>query len=713
MAKKPEPGLHFTERTELGAWLKTQPREISVAIAARAASRVLPLVGSGVVASGEERRDDPSTSLTAAAFRAIGVARFFAKHSGLAGALRGGDADNAAIAVSSVAHATGHTEAAAAGDAIAAACYAVSVSNYDYAASGAAQKSADASGEASDPGAYTGDAWHPFDGFDPQVNEIQRALGGAWQAITMDAHFIESGEPVALLMDRTLWPKSSPHQGSIQPWATERWAALKAALPRNEGWDVWIDWYDDILAGRAHSDEYDLVFATVPQELWQTPAAANAWIKEQLAKLVAQPGAYDFFLSYSKKDEAFAKFVDAVLRGAGYSVFAMFRDIPPGSEFVREMNRGLAASKRVVALLSPHYVASDHCQAEWGAAYAADASGAKRKLIPLLIENADLTPLASTRRFESLIALSRADAAKAILHALGHRGQAAPPDARWPGAQALDAMASAAGKLVNIRPDMEKRLAPGPVAPADDVGKTDGFGAEALYALLRRKIMDFAKHVLRQDGGNFQFSRRLREAAEALLRDAPEKFSEVNPLLLDLALSQAQRALFLDAQDELLPPRDMIMFSPSDLHGERERLMRMDPRLEQFRKQSARDKILPLDPEARAALEKFITKISADRSVVSQALARDFDETKQALERAESFSPTGSETEKLENVVDAHLVVAAMILVVWNWIANPREKFKGAGIGANEQEFRNYDKLYAEVSPHTQRYLEWLLKWYC
>ncbi|MFZ3180727.1 MAG: hypothetical protein WA156_11065 [Methylocystis silviterrae] len=46
MAKKPEggaPPLRFINQENLEAWLKTQPHEVGVAIAARAALRVLPL----------------------------------------------------------------------------------------------------------------------------------------------------------------------------------------------------------------------------------------------------------------------------------------------------------------------------------------------------------------------------------------------------------------------------------------------------------------------------------------------------------------------------------------------------------------------------------------------------------------------------------------------------------------------------------------------
>lgn len=54
---------------------------------------------------------------------------------------------------------------------------------------------------------------------------------------------------------------------------------------------VWIDWYEDRVAGRVHSEEYELVFASVPDEVWdQGPAAANRWIKKHLPKENEAPG---------------------------------------------------------------------------------------------------------------------------------------------------------------------------------------------------------------------------------------------------------------------------------------------------------------------------------------------------------------------------------------------------------------------------------------
>ena len=46
------------------------------------------------------------------------------------------------------------------------------------------------------------------------------------------------------LFERTLWP------GGMPVWAGRTWADLKDELPHEEGWDVWIDWYEGRLAGR-------------------------------------------------------------------------------------------------------------------------------------------------------------------------------------------------------------------------------------------------------------------------------------------------------------------------------------------------------------------------------------------------------------------------------------------------------------------------------
>jgi hypothetical protein len=79
------------------------------------------------------------------------------------------------------------------------------------------------------------------------------------------------------LADLRLWSQGRPD------WAEDAWEELKSALPREEGWDVWIEWYEDRLRGRSRGEAYELAFAGVPERVWDNgPAAANAWIREHL-----------------------------------------------------------------------------------------------------------------------------------------------------------------------------------------------------------------------------------------------------------------------------------------------------------------------------------------------------------------------------------------------------------------------------------------------
>ena len=60
---------------------------------------------------------------------------------------------------------------------------------------------------------------------------------------------------------------------------------LLSALPNGQGWEIWFDWYQQRQRGGSRGEEYELVFAGVPQEEWDNgPAAANAWIKAHLPK---------------------------------------------------------------------------------------------------------------------------------------------------------------------------------------------------------------------------------------------------------------------------------------------------------------------------------------------------------------------------------------------------------------------------------------------
>ncbi len=102
-----------------------------------------------------------------------------------------------------------------------------------------------------------------------------------WSAVSANAASINGGSSLCDLAEQPLW-----RNGAKPNWASANWGRLRAALPKAERWDVWIKWYEDLLKGGPVSEQTELVYATVPLEKWnESPAVANAWIKEQLEKL--------------------------------------------------------------------------------------------------------------------------------------------------------------------------------------------------------------------------------------------------------------------------------------------------------------------------------------------------------------------------------------------------------------------------------------------
>jgi hypothetical protein len=98
-------------------------------------------------------------------------------------------------------------------------------------------------------------------------------------ANSADAAFIEAwrgdSSVITKLVAAPLWSSDFPE------WPASRWEQLKSDLVRaNQGWEVWIDWYEDRLAGRPSDPRIDLAKALFSDELWkQGPKAVNIEIR--------------------------------------------------------------------------------------------------------------------------------------------------------------------------------------------------------------------------------------------------------------------------------------------------------------------------------------------------------------------------------------------------------------------------------------------------
>ena len=708
---KEEPELpRFKDRESLEAWLRTQPLEVAVMIAARAALRVLPWF-SRAAGPAENARQYSKWALSL--FRLAGIisigpqptTRTVVSPYWIDAVYKYG-------ASTKFADPAARDAAEAIGAAATAAEYLPNFTSLAQAASGVAYAVSAAAASAL------------------AVDRESRA-DDIWTAVRADASNLADlkGSPLALA-GQALWLKGAPD------WVPRAWSNLHAALPNDEDWDVWFDWYKARLVGR-FPRETDLAYATVPREKWdEGPAAANAWIKAELARLRRHgaaeerlavqdsfeveviPGAGRLFLSYSTKDESFARFVDDVLRQAGYRVFAQFRDIPAGANFVIEMQKGLAASKRVVALLSPNYVVSEHCQAEWSSAYADDPSGAMRKLVPLLIAPADLAPLARQIVFKSLVGLSGDDAVDVILEAIGHRDKVSPNET-WPGAEVLDEAARETEDSYHIEPSGPERILKRRLAcPTEGLAKTEGYTAEQLYVQMRRDFEKILEHVhaLSIEGAirtNFKFSDALRRYLSLLLAATPEDFTRCDLLAVNGALSDVLHVLRHDREQGLLPPHDLIEKFQLDLLDHYERLAVIFPSLKKWRRQSRKRRGKSPPREAVGGLHHIAQVAAEHPEVIDTSIASDLRATEAATEATKNIPAFDAEQDQ-EAMAEPHHRAAAQVIPLWNWLANPKEKFVKTGEDANEIAgvIQNYGKVY-KLMAAAKPYFDWLLSvWY-
>jgi len=94
----------------------------------------------------------------------------------------------------------------------------------------------------------------------------------------------------------------------------------------------------------------------------------------------AEPG-WDFFVSYTQADRAWAEWIAWTLEEDGYQVLVQAWDFVPGSNWVQKMQEGVRDARRMVAVLSEDYLGSVYGSAEWQAAWAQDPAGADRQLL--------------------------------------------------------------------------------------------------------------------------------------------------------------------------------------------------------------------------------------------------------------------------------------------------------------------------------------------
>jgi hypothetical protein len=203
-------------------------------------------------------------------------------------------------------------------------------------------------------------------------------------------------------------------QENWAPWP--KWLALKLKGSLSE-WGLLPEGEQEMARRLIEADDHFW------EEGERNPASINATIAEWIAEISAEDAlgsnkrSVDFFISYTESDEAMAREVSTVLEGAGYSTFLQFKDMPSGSNFIIEMDRGLSISKGFIPLYSPAYFKSDFCRQELAAAMALDPIGEKRFIRALLLEPTELPMLARQIVYRNLAGLG-VNARTTVIHEL-------------------------------------------------------------------------------------------------------------------------------------------------------------------------------------------------------------------------------------------------------------------------------------------------------
>jgi TIR domain-containing protein len=157
---------------------------------------------------------------------------------------------------------------------------------------------------------------------------------------------------------------------------------------------------------------------------------------------------WDFFVSYTQKDRAWAEWIAWILEEDGHKVLVQAWDFVPGSNWTQSMQDGVTRATRTLAVLSGAYLTSVYGEAEWLAAWGQDPGGAQRKLLPVRVEDCDrpglLGNVVGVDVFGREEAQAKAVLRQAVANAVkgrakpatrpGFPGRAIPRQARFPGA---------------------------------------------------------------------------------------------------------------------------------------------------------------------------------------------------------------------------------------------------------------------------------------
>jgi hypothetical protein len=129
----------------------------------------------------------------------------------------------------------------------------------------------------------------------------------------------------------------------------------------------------------------------------------------------------DFFITYNRVDQLWAKWIAWQLVEAKYDIVLDVWDFYPGSNFILEMDRATKETRCVIAVLSPDYLAALYTRPEWAAALADDPDGKRNKLVPVRVRHCKPEGLLGNIIHIDLVGLDEDSAINALLKGVNNK----------------------------------------------------------------------------------------------------------------------------------------------------------------------------------------------------------------------------------------------------------------------------------------------------
>jgi len=134
--------------------------------------------------------------------------------------------------------------------------------------------------------------------------------------------------------------------------------------------------------------------------------------------MIEPQGDTDFFISYRGAQSAWARWVNWVVRSAGYSTVLM-DEFPVGTTWTSQMRAAAQRSRRLIPLYSADYWVSGACVEEFDAFWQQHLkNGTARFLLPLEIEACTVPDMHKMLLWKPVHPLTHAKARAAILKVL-------------------------------------------------------------------------------------------------------------------------------------------------------------------------------------------------------------------------------------------------------------------------------------------------------